>query len=74
MLSLPEVTDAMRGRALMSCLAEAERACHIPTDETVPLAERAEAIIEAAMGAGLEPRLFELAWMVRRLRAASGHF
>jgi hypothetical protein len=65
-----ETTDAMRALAIESCLAKAEADCHLASDEGMPLMDRVEAIVRAAPRFGLEPRLYQLAWMIRKWTAA----
>jgi hypothetical protein len=66
-----DTTDEMRRDAIIACLAKAEAACGLHFDETAALRERVDAIVRAAPRFGLEPRLYQVAWMIRKWAAAT---
>jgi coenzyme F420-reducing hydrogenase delta subunit len=68
-LAREDTTDDMRRDAILVCLAKAEADCHLASDEDTPLKQRVEAIVRAAPAFGLEPRLYQLAWMIRKWAA-----
>jgi hypothetical protein len=66
---IPQSNDDWRARALAIALAEAEFAVGLAdatgTPSTVPIATRADRILEHALERGLDPRLYRLAWFLR---------
>jgi hypothetical protein len=61
-----EITDEMRAVAIQAAILKAEGHCGIASDDRATLGARAEAIVRAAHNAALEPRLYQLAWKLRK--------
>jgi hypothetical protein len=60
-----EITDEARVKALAAALCEAEAACGL-SSEGQSLGTRADCIVRHAAESGLDPRLYRLAWMIRK--------
>jgi hypothetical protein len=61
---------AIREDVLMGAFATADQVCKVRRRGS--LADHCKAILRAAKGASLEPRLYRLVWMVAKWAAATG--
>jgi hypothetical protein len=68
-----EVSDEMRARALQLALAAAESRCQIPVDNAADIEARVDSILRVARECKLEPRLYRLAWTLRKWLAGGAH-
>jgi hypothetical protein len=66
-MSAREVENEMRIDLFMRTFDEAERGCGLRFAEGVTMEDRAQAIVRAAKGVNLEPRLYQFAWLVQKI-------
>jgi hypothetical protein len=70
---MPEaVTDSQRVKALTSALCMAETTLWLSPGIDMPLAVRVDRILRIAHARRLEPRLYRLAWLIRKQCARFG--
>jgi hypothetical protein len=63
-----EPTDGQRDKAIGVALYQAERSLGLHYGgDLPPLSYRAQRILDAAMERSLDPRLYQVAWFVRRM-------
>jgi hypothetical protein len=68
MTSTDEPNDGLRDKAIGVALYQAERSLGLHYDgDLPPTIYRAQQILAAAMQRSLDPRLYQVAWFVRRM-------